>query len=293
MEQRAVRIVLTVFALFVGAFASFCVSVALWGSWWRFPNMPSAEEWSAIFGASAVIALGFAWYQIRQVDQSNKALISSNELARQVNLEAVRPRVQVALEASRFVSKHRGTPVEGTLYIAVRNIGVSPAHDVRLSVSPPFTSLDKFFKPGLMDEHFAEVNKAFNGEMHFRTLHPGNTYIWFLGRAPALFEDTTGVPRRWEVEANYTGTASTVPFYDKFVMDLDVEKRIEMPVDPLTRIGKDIEVVADHLAGIKKAFPHEFALSDDTIAALRGPRIKMRTGAARGKQIPTTRKKSP
>lgn len=170
------RIVLIVLAVVVATFASFCVSVALWGSWWRFPALPTAEEWSAIFGATALIALGFAWFQIRQVEQSNLALVASNDLARQVNLESVRPRVQVALEASRFVRKDRGAPAESTLVIAVRNIGVSPAHDVRMRVNTPFASLDEFFKPGLMEQYFAEVNKTFNGEIHFRTLHPGNTY---------------------------------------------------------------------------------------------------------------------
>ena len=101
------RTVLRVFAVVLAAFALFCTSVAFGGSWWRFPDMPTTEEWSAFFGVSALMALGFAWYQIRQVDQSNKALIVSNELARQVNLEAVRPRVQVALEASRLVTRTR------------------------------------------------------------------------------------------------------------------------------------------------------------------------------------------
>jgi len=280
-----------ILAVALAAFALFCGSVALWGSWWRSPGMPTAEEWSALFGVSALIALAFAWYQIRQVDQSNRALIASNQLARQVNLEAVRPRVQVALEASRSVTKNRGGPVEGTLYIAVRNIGVSPAHDVRLRVSPPFTSLEKFFKPGMMEEHFSEVNKAFNGEVHFPTLHPGNTYIWFLGRAPAVFDDTTGAPRRWEVEAVYAGTASAVAFHDNFVLDLDVEKRIELPVDPLIRIGKDIEVVGNQLAALKKALPDELALSGDTITALRGPRSRMRPAKALARRSPSWRRR--
>ncbi len=166
----------------------------------------------AVFGASALVALGFAWYQIRQVDQSNKALIASNELARQVNIEAVRSRVQVALEASRIVQKDRGASATGTLYIVVRNIGVSPASDVRLRVSPPFTSLEKFFKPGMMSGHFAEVNETFNGEVHFPTLNPDNSYTWFLGRVPELFQDGSGIPRRGEVASEYTGTASPEPF---------------------------------------------------------------------------------
>ncbi|MBA8816379.1 hypothetical protein FHX48_001452 [Microbacterium halimionae] len=286
MKTPAARIVLTVAAVVVAAFGLFSASVVIWGSWWRFPYMPTAEEWQAVFGASALVALGFAWYQIRQVDQSNKALIASNELARQVNIEAVRPRVQVALEASRFVQKDRGASATGTLYIAVRNIGVSPASDVRLKVSQPFTSLETFFKPGMMSSHFAEVNETFNGEVHFPTLNPGNSYIWFLGRVPELFQDDSGIPRRWEVETKYTGTVSPEPFRETFVLDLDVEKRIELPVDPLVRIGKDIEVVGSHLKAIKGVVPRELTLSDDSAKAL-SRNLGIRSSAGRARRAPT------
>ncbi|PFG16693.1 hypothetical protein ATK74_1245 [Propionicimonas paludicola] len=255
--------------------------------------MPTAEEWSAVFGASALVALGFAWYQIRQVDQSNRALIASNELARQVNIEAVRPRVQVALKVDRFVPKRRGEPAEGQLNIAVRNIGSSPAHDVRLNVSPPFTSLETFFKPGMMAKHFAEVNDAFNGEVHFRTLNPGNTYIWALGRVPELFKDGSGVPRHWEVEAEYTGTASPEPFRETFVLDLDVEMRIELPVDPLVRIGKDIEVVGNELEAIRHLVPTKLTLSDASTdeTGLRKPgRRPLAARAVRSRHLPRRRR---
>lgn len=263
------------------AFAAFVISTVIWGAWWRVPNMPTAEEWSAFFGASALVALGFAWYQVRQVDQSNKALIASNELARQVNLESVRPRVQVSIESTRSVWKKRSAPVEGNIHISVKNIGPSPAFGLKLTVNPPFTSLETFFKPGLMDAHFAEVNGIFDGATHFDTLNPGNTYIWFLGRAPELFSETSGVPRRYEVKAEYTGTATTTPFQDVFLLDLDVEKRIELPADPLVRIGKDIEVVGDELQAIRKVFPRELDLSADAVRTLRTPRRRIRLSADR------------
>ncbi|MFD5225702.1 hypothetical protein ACFWHT_08795 [Microbacterium sp. NPDC058342] len=272
MKRRAVWAVIAA----VGIFAVFFASVWFWGSWWRFPGMPSAEEWSALFGATALIALGFAWYQIRQVDQSNKALIASNEHSQHVNAEAVRPRVQVALRADRTVLKERGGPVKGTLYVAVRNIGVSPATDVKLRVTPPFTSLETFFKPGMMGQHFEEVNRVFNGETAFPTLNPGNSYIWFLGRVPELFEEAAGVPRRWAVEAEYTGTVSDKPFHDTFILDLDVEKRIELPVDPLIRIGKDIQVVGEKLERIRSATPRTFNLGEETLATLRRPQSAFR-----------------
>ncbi|AWB94473.1 hypothetical protein DCE93_01295 [Agromyces badenianii] len=281
------RIVMTVLAIVVVVFGLFSASVVVWGSWWRVLDMPTAEEWSAFFGASALVALGFAWYQIRQVDQSNKALIASNELGRQVNIEAVRPRVQVALEPTRFVQNNRGAPVEGTLHIAVRNIGVSPAHDVCLRVSPPFTSLEKYFKPGRMGAHFAEINGAFGGEVSFRTLHPGNTYVWFLGQVPGLFDDRSGIPRRWEVEAEYGGTVSSEPFREKFILDLDVEKRIELPVDPLVRIGRDIEIVGSKLEAIKGVVSRKLALSDEAVEALGRRDLRGRLASTRRRRTPS------
>jgi hypothetical protein len=280
------RIALTVATVVVVAFGLFSASVAIWGSWWRFPDMPTAEEWSAIFGASALIALAFAWYQIRQVDQSNKALIASNELARRVNIEAIRPRVQVALEIDRSVPKGRGEAANGALYIAARNIGVSPARDVRLKVTPPFTSLEKFFKHGMMGKHFTEVNEIFNGEVHFQTLNPGNSYIWLLGRVPGLFKVGSGIPRRWEVETEYKGTASPEPFRETFILDLDVEKHIEFPVDPLVRIGRDIEVVGDHLKAIKSSVPTEIGLSDDSVIALTRRSLRKRSSATVTRRAP-------
>lgn len=283
--------ILSVVICAVVALGLFFASVVAWGPWWRFPNMPTPEEWSAIFGASALIALGFAWYQIRQVDQSNKALIASNELARQVNLEAVRPRVQISLEPTRFVSKDRGRPPEGTLHIAIRNIGVSPASNVRMCVNPPFTSLEKFFKPGMMNTHFAEINKVFSGEIAFRTLNPGNTYSWFLGGVPELFQDEPGVPRRWEVEAEYTGTASAEPFRESFVLDLDVEKHIELPIDPLVRIGKDIEIVGNNLAEIKRIVRTKLTFSDDSFKAFAQRSKWTRPSTAGASRLPTWQRK--
>lgn len=122
----------------------------------------------------------------------------------------------------------------------------------------------------MMNEHFEEVNHAFNGEVHFGTLHPGSTYIWFLGRVPDLFDESSFIPRRWNVEVEYMGSMSNDPFKDGFVLDLDIEKRMEFPVDPLKRIGKDVEVVAEKLDGIRKAIPQELNLSEATRDMLRG-----------------------
>ncbi|MCR2785554.1 MULTISPECIES: hypothetical protein [unclassified Microbacterium] len=90
MSRRPIWMLACVLA---AVFVLFGVSVAAWGSWWRFEGMPTAEEWFALFGVSALVALAFAWYQIRQVDHSNRQPIASNAHSQRVNMEGVRPRV--------------------------------------------------------------------------------------------------------------------------------------------------------------------------------------------------------
>ncbi len=139
----------------------------------------------------------------------------------------------------------------------------------------------------MMGAHFAAVNETFSGDVSFRTLNPGNTYIWFLGQVPDLFDDAPGIPRRWEVEAEYTGTASLEPFHETFVLDLDVEKRIELPVDPLVRIGKDIEAVGTELKAIKGVVPKKLTLSDDSFEALGKRNRWIRSSAAGARRAPS------
>lgn len=67
-QSVQMRLIVRVLLAIAGVFVAFAVGVAVFGSWWRLPNMPTAEEWSALFGAFALGALFFAWHQIRQVD---------------------------------------------------------------------------------------------------------------------------------------------------------------------------------------------------------------------------------
>ncbi|UNK69417.1 hypothetical protein [Microbacterium sp. H1-D42] len=241
----------------------FYLSAYLWGTWWRHPNFPTPEEFSALFGGVALIALLFAWKQIKQVDDSNRALIESNEVALEVSLETTRPRIQVYLQAERFVSKHRGAPAEGTVYVALTNFGGSAAQNVKLSVDQPFDSLPAFFnepRETNRDQHFERLNETFDGTVRFDYIRPGAKYIWFLGRAPKLFEDDGNVPRRYRIHASYESQFRKTPYEEDFVIDLDVESRIEAPVDKLTRISKDLEVIGDTLKKINGSIPETLRL---------------------------------
>lgn len=232
-------------------FAALCISAAVFGAWWRYPNMPTADEWQALFGASVLVALALTWLQIRQVESSNRQLIDANELARRANLEISRPRVQVLLQADRQVFKDRSADVRGTMYISIRNIGQSPARNVRLTVDVPFTSMEKFFNPGMMTQHFSEINAVFDGSVRFPVLNAeSGNYVWFLGRVPELFNAPATVPRRYTVSASYESTGGE-SYSEETILDLDIEKRVELAAPPLARIAKDIQVVGEVLKNVR------------------------------------------
>ncbi len=232
--------------------ALFRISVSVFGSWWRFAGAPTADEWSAFFGAFVVVGLVFAWFQLRQVDQSNRALAESNEEVRRVNAELVRPRVLVDLDYERSLFKSRHAQFSGNIMISVRNVGASNARDVRLAISPPITSLKRFFKPNAMTEYLTGVNSKFNGSVLFPHLAPGRRHGYFLGRFPDLTDERSGLPRRYTVVATYTDASAAHRFEETFVLDLDVNRSIEVTTDPIARLGKDVEVVGDELKLIRQ-----------------------------------------
>ncbi|NJI58607.1 hypothetical protein HCX50_04095 [Microbacterium oxydans] len=59
-------------------------------------------------------------------------------------------------------------------------------------------------------------------------------------------------------------------------MDIDVEKRLGLPVDPLIRIGRDIEVIGDRLKDLSSPARPTLMLDDETLEMLRRPTTRSR-----------------
>ncbi len=262
---RLILLLAVVVATAVGAFR---VSIAVWGSWWRFDGAPTAEEWSAFFGGFVVIGLVFAWYQIRQVDRSNRALAASNEETRRVNIETIRPRLLVDLGLHRSVFKDRRAAMQGTVVVEVANLSASTARNVCLSVEPPFQSLAHFFLPDKMPAAMARVNSVFDGSVSFEHLASGRRHGYILGRFPKIFEATPEMPRRYVVIARYTDMSGQHHFEDTFTLDLDVAGSVEVATDPVTRLGKDVEVIGDELSLIRRAMKDRTAVLEDDADAI-------------------------
>ena len=89
-------------------------------AWWRIEGWPTADEWQA-FGSVgtlvvAVVAAGFAWWQIKQ--------------ARDLSREQAQPYVAAYLDHSKEVDP-------SMMFFVIKNFGSTAAHDVRVSVDPP------------------------------------------------------------------------------------------------------------------------------------------------------------
>jgi hypothetical protein len=250
--KRALLVAAAALIVLAAALLGLRVSVLLFGSWWRYEGAPTADEWSAFFGAFVVVGLVFAWYQLRQVDQSNRELADSNEEVRRVNLELVRPRVLAEFDYERALFKSRQAEFTGSILVTISSTGASTAHDVAVSVTPPLQSLPRFFKPEKMEEYLAGVNQKFDGSVLFPQLTPGQRHGYFLGRFPDLTNDESGLPRRYTVTVTYTDAARINNFAESFTLDLDANRSIEVRTDPVVRLGKDVEVVGDQLKLIQK-----------------------------------------
>lgn len=212
--------------------------------------MPSPDEWSALWGALGLAALLFAWVQLRQVSESNQALIKANEESRRVAIEAARPRVQVSLALHRSVFKNPSV-AQGVAFIEVLNTGASTAEQVRMTVSPSFSSKSLTPLKGTLDEYFATLNESFAGDVVFEHLRPGVAYVWTLGEIPDLFVETD-TPRRYVIEVQYQSPLEPKGFRETHTIDLNLEGRADNPVDPIRRLGKQVEVLTDAVLGVKK-----------------------------------------
>jgi len=96
------------------------------------------------------------------------------------------------------------------------------------------------------------------------------------------------------VQADYRDTILGDTYNDEYILDLDLERRLELPIDPLLRVGKDLEVVGDELRNIRKAVPDALALDDDQLRAVlrvgRARRTPERRSARAARKIRGTRK---
>jgi hypothetical protein len=175
-----------------------------------------AAEWGA-FGqvgalVVAIVAGLLVWLQVHQ--------------GRQVREDQTRPYVIVDFE-------FRGMLV----LVSVRNIGATPAANVRIAFDRPLESPTK----GLNPERFAVFSEP------IAMMAPGRRISVYFGLGPDFFPTDGGVPLRYEVTVSYSDLAGTRKYNDPpNILDLAPFKHTSVDRD-------DLHQIAQRVKGIEQA----------------------------------------
>ncbi|WP_313356205.1 hypothetical protein [Microbacterium sp.] len=239
--------------------------------WWRWDGWPTAAEWQAwwAFGGVLVAAvlLYVAWKQLGGLAESNRELKRSNELLTASNKEISRPVVIIEYALERHAQRdYSNSSGDSTVYVVVRNVGASPARDVRLTGSPAFQRAGGRVTQDSIDA----LNDLFSGARPIKMLTPGQELKYAFDDARAALSNAA-VPAEYTVAAIYTDLQRTESYADEFVLELSPWGPSVAEVAPMKRLSKDIQFVAQSLRDRSQGLPGIVATIEDLKPAPPAP----------------------
>lgn len=223
--------------------------------WWRLVGWPTASEWQALWACVAAILAGvllyIAWKQLHGLSESNRSLAESNKLLAESNHALSRPTVVVEFEFERTAWRNfTNSNNESTVFVVVRNVGASPALDVKLKVSPGFESTGQ----KLTDEGIAALNRLFSGEAPIRMIAPGQKLTYILDSAKDALNDAS-LPPEYSVTADYTDTERERTYSEHFFLQMAPWAMSVAQVDSAKQISKDLQFISENLRSTERGIP--------------------------------------
>lgn len=240
--------------------------------------MTEAVFWSAVQGVgtviaavAAIIALLIAGSQLRQLIASNRLLADSNDTMAESNIALTRPYVVVDYEFRPSLTRGGGT--SGTsVFVAIRNDGRTPAHNITMEVDRPFAPLSEPDQDGWR-KSIEDLNRMMNGRTVLRSLTSTRPLKYYLDDE-AIFGVSDEPAPSWTVTATYED-ANGREFEETFHLDVEPWRRSIAIGDPLLRVGKYIDAVAYEIRDMKKTVQ-----SKQTTVAFE-PRVSVSRGTGR------------
>lgn len=240
--------------------------------WWRAEGWPTAEEWTALWAFAAVVLtallLWVAWRQLAGLAASNSGLAESNRLLAESNRALSRPSIVVEFAFEKVPWRnYTQTSNVSTVFVVVKNVGASPAMNVRMSVSPAFEATDKKITP----EVLAFLNARFDGQSVVRMIAPAQRLKYILDSA----KDAVGnedLPGEYTITAVYEDLEGST-FGERFVLQMSPWAISVAETDPLRQLSKDVQFISENLRsssyGLPKVASSVRALADDPEASYR------------------------
>lgn len=222
---------------------------------WRFDWAPTPEEWQAVWAMLGVMAalllLYVAWKQLSGLAESNRQLARSNELLTESNKSLSRPIVVVEFEF-RVPSNRNYNGPNGTskLFIVIKNVGQAPARDLKLQSDPQFESAS----PAMFDKALSFLRERFSGDLPIRMLTPGQRLTYALDDASVAIK-SRDLPAEYKVNTSYTDITGREMYGEELVLQLSPWALSVADQDPMKRISKDIQFIAEILKDSRKGLP--------------------------------------
>jgi hypothetical protein len=211
-------------------------------------------EISAVFSACAaiagvivaVVAVFVAYRQLRELSTSNGELARSNDEITDSNRNLVRPVVVVDYLVLSHPSKDPRFGGSSSVNVIVKNVGVRPACNVVIHVSPPFKPAGDTANEASVMKALDFVNQVMDGSHTIAMIDSARPATYFLARGSDAFEDEA-VARQHQVSVRYTDVTGANHFDETYMLDLRAWQVARSLPEPLDRISKDIQHLTDVL----------------------------------------------
>ncbi|UFS57637.1 hypothetical protein [Subtercola endophyticus] len=192
----------------------------------------------------AVVAVVVAYKQLTELSVSNRQLARSNDEITASNRNLVRPVIVVDYLLTSHPSRNPQFGGSSSVSVIVKNVGVRPACNIVLQVTPPFEPAGNDADDTDVMRALDFVNRIMNGTGEIAMIDSARPVVYHLANGADAFEDDA-VAKQHTVDVRYTDISGESRFHESFVLDLRAWQLAWARAEPLDRISKDIQFLAD------------------------------------------------
>lgn len=128
--------------------------------------------------------------------------------------------------------------------VIIKNVGVRPAFNVVMQVSPPFEPAGDGANDVTVMRALNFVNEVMDGSHTIAMVDSARPVTYFLAKGSDAFEDGA-VTMHHEVAVHYTDVTGTIHFNETYSLDLRAWQMARSRAEQLDRISKDIQHLSD------------------------------------------------
>ncbi|KIP51850.1 hypothetical protein [Leucobacter komagatae] len=250
MKPLEAKTLSAVVGITVLTFLLFTGSAAMLGPWWRFTDMPAADEWTAFWSfATLLTAITAAWFALHQLFAMRTANTEAANAARDASdasRAVVRPYLDIRFEFIPSIPGNpQSTPSAGFTAVVIENLGKTAAKNIRLTSRPLFQS-SGVGRTGDKDKALEWIQEKFSGSFVFEHLSPGKKLSYVLDLTKEQMDLERGLPQRYDVDAEYWDINSVEKYVETHVLDAAPWHLSRVDAEPLAVIARQMRTMNNY-----------------------------------------------